>query len=72
MRLVWYVDDTKMKEPWQVAIKTQHRYLFDTALFTCSNDEDLENEVYATIENEAYQMQAPDNILVPDDTVDIG
>ena len=61
-----------MKESWRVAIRTQHRHLFDPALFTCPNDEHLENEVCAIIENEAYQMQAPDNILVPDDTIDIG
>ena len=61
-----------MKEPWQVVIRAQHRYLFDLVLFTYSNDEDLENKVRATIENEAYQIQASDNILVPDDTVDIG
>ena len=61
-----------MKEPWQVAIRAQHKHLFDLVLFTYPNDEDLDNEVRATIENVAYQMQAPDNILVPDDMVDIG
>ena len=69
---MWYIDDNKMKELWRVAIRAQHRHLFDLALFTCPNDEHLENEVRAIIENEAYQMQAPDNILVPDDTIDIG
>ena len=46
--------------------------MFDPALFTCPNDEDLENEVRVIIKNEAYQIQAPDNILVPDDMIDIG
>ena len=57
--------------PWRVVIRAQHRHLFDPALFTCPNDEGLENEVRVIIENEAYQIQASDNILVPDDIVDI-
>ena len=51
-RLVWYIEDNKMKEPWRVAIRAQHRYLFNPVLFTCPNNEGPENEVHATIENE--------------------
>ena len=61
-----------MKEPWRIAIRAQHSHLFDPTLFTCPNDKDLENEVRTTIENKVYQMQASDNILVLDDTIDIG
>lgn len=71
-RVMLYVEDTKMKGPWWVAIRARHRYLLDPSLFLCSDDERLENEVRVTIENEAYQMQILDNILVPYNMVDIG